>query len=100
MRKYWIPAISSITAFLLVVLMLGLMKPSGSESLLIDAWDSVKWMTFALIFNFQLPFWVARISVLLMVFIPPILIFLISKDLLSRLFKYTEDEYRALNAKK
>ncbi|MGL4600412.1 MAG: hypothetical protein ACRCVE_02665 [Plesiomonas sp.] len=80
--------------------MLGLMKPSGSESLLTDAWDSVKWMTFALIFNFQLPFWVARVSVLLMVFIPPILIFLISKELLSRLFKYTEDEYNVLNAKK
>ncbi|MGL5007861.1 MAG: hypothetical protein ACRC53_10990 [Plesiomonas sp.] len=100
MKKYWIPTVSSVTAFLLVVLMLGLMKQSGSESLVIDAWDSVKWMTFALIFNFQLPFWVARISVLFMVFIPPVLIFLISKDLLSRLFKYTENEYRALNAKK
>lgn len=93
-KKYWIPVVSSIAAFLLIVLMLGLIKQTNSETLFIDIWDTVKWLTFALVFNFQLPFWVARISILILLVLLPVLVFFISKDLLSKLYKDSSSEVR------
>ncbi|MGL5119900.1 MAG: hypothetical protein ACRC7H_12015 [Plesiomonas shigelloides] len=91
-KKYWIPVVSSIAAFVLIVLMLGLIKQTSSETLLIDIWDTVKWLTFALVFNFQMPFWLARISVLVLLVLLPLLVFFISKDLLSKLYKDATSE--------
>lgn len=94
MKKYWIPVVSSIAAFVLIVLMLGLIKQTSSETLLIDIWDTVKWLTFALVFNFQMPFWLARISILVLLVLLPLLVFFISKDLLSKLYKDATSEVR------